>query len=184
MRISWSILKAWKGRNYRMVEDMIFRVPTFRSEAMQKGIDVHDYIAQNDIQVMDFFKDTTINEKDKRTKFEAKLGNDVLVGILDFYDPVEGFLGDYKVSKSSASSQDKTQLFVYNILLDLAGQKTCKDGYIVQIDPAREISDVKVLTYAKYDISNNEQLAKVYDWIKKSVVEIRDYFKKELGVEI
>lgn len=167
-----------------MVEDIVFRLPSFKSEAMQKGIDVHDYIAENNIKVMDFFTDTTINEKDKQTKFEAKIGKDTLVGILDFYDPVQKFLGDYKVSKASASSQDKTQLFVYNILLDLAGKEICKKGYIIQLDPTREISDVQVLTYAFYSIDDNEELAKVMDWIKKSIVEIKDYFREKYEVEI
>lgn len=183
MRISWSILNAWERGDKDSVENMVLRLPTVRSEAMQKGIDVHEYIATNKIQVMDFFSDTTQFEGEGKNKFEAKFGEDVLVGIIDIYDPVQSFLCDFKVSKRSAGSQNESQLLLYNLLLGLAGEKMVDTGYMIQIDPNREISDVQVLSYAKHYIADKDDLDDIYFWMKRSVREIKDYFL-ELGVEI
>jgi len=176
MRISWSLLKAWSGKNYQMVEDILFRLPSFQSEAMKKGSDVHEYIAENKLDVLDFYTEQTLYEK----KFVIPHGEDTFVCILDTYDPEQKFMVDYKVSKSSANSQDKRQLYMYNYLLGLAGEPTCEKGYMVQLKPDNDIEDVEVLSIAEYNISNTEEIEK---WIEKNVEELKLYVKETYGIQ-
>lgn len=183
MRISWSLLKAFESKNYEQVEAMLFGLPSKSTEAMKKGSDVHEYIARNEVKVMDIYDKDTTQFEDKKNGinyFVLDYGKDKLVCVIDTLDVDQGFIVDYKVSKSGAGSQDKRQLFMYNWILSLAKLGKCKDGYMVQIDPSREVEDVEVLSIARYDIEDCEFIKK---WVDDTVAEIKSWAVEKYGIQ-
>jgi len=133
IRLSWSLYKNWARGDYINVWKYLLGMETVKSDALQKGKVVHQYIEETNIpsKVKYILGDSFINNDiSQEKKIEVNMNGYVVVGVIDL------LISDYVVDwKTGSLNGYASQLKLYSWLVKKALGRKINHGLLVQIIP-------------------------------------------------
>lgn len=128
IKISWSILNAWKSGRKQDALDMVMGKPTPDNEYMKKGREIHKAVSSQKLRLLDLIDDSYIFEDMEPAEgkwqnyFKIKLSDTVLFSMVVDCLSIDGrIVIDWKSGKQTSSSADPMQLFCYAYALGFKG---------------------------------------------------------------
>jgi hypothetical protein len=125
IEIHYSMCKAYLRGNIEDVANMYYGLPTYSSDAMKKGIKIHEKISSEKLRL---FED--MGECDWEFKKEKKISDRITyVGTVDCIDWSNHIIYDWKSGTTDVTKIDPMQLYCYSLLFD-----NIQKGRMVKVD--------------------------------------------------
>ena len=183
IKLSWSILNAWSKNDRDMAIKMLSHQGT-TNMYMEDGRRIHEIISSKKLVLLPprFQNPKTGQWEDPSKGINTWTETHTkpieifewleMSMIVDYLDPVNGILVDWKSGSAKSTEHSKMQLYVYAYILKQIGIDI-KVGVIAKVEETTE-SAITCTDYSVYKI-NEEKLEVGRDYIEGNASEIMDF---------
>lgn len=182
LKVSWSVLSAWQSGDQDRAIQMIAGLSTPTNAAMERGKRLHAIVAKNKLKLIPDISDSAVFEGEVNGKrinyFQVSINEWLdLSLVIDVLDKQNELLIDWKASKKRSTEQNKLQLYLYALALNILGIPI-NFGIFATIDEVND--EVFCREYSQFKI-NEEKLLLAENYLETVGGEIYNFINSQNG---